>query len=478
MYTYLLQNQTDTWTGCMMTNVHTMSIGTNAGSVAEVGFISSTNQCYLPVSAAEREYTYIGYDGEGIMWALDSRIDAAYKFSVINGRLSLTNSTLKMWRDPSDGGSTFSIGGNGHTGEVKLVNSSLISSGSGCDIKLGINPGAGRLLAYDSTMGSPAVPLRGLYMSRNGELCTGWFDHSTVTVLNCSIGGRYNLGSGKADCTFLNGSLLSTATSLYIGNGYWAGTVTQTSTLTIVESQLKTAGSTFIGYSDFSGYPGFGRLSLSNNAVGLMKGNVSLGVESGSRGHLDVRAGSQLNVTNAAGTCQLIVGQTGYGTLWIDGGSTCRVDRLYVKNGVKSVLALNSGTLSVNTGVISNDVPLVIGDGTNPTTFKQWGGGVTSVHNDMAFAANSTWSIDADAITGAVLDVSGTLSFASGVMLSLSTTNSTYRFLDGQIIGYADSVTTTPQVLEDSELQVKLESVDARKALVLRYQGGTIILIR
>jgi hypothetical protein len=173
----------------------------------------------------------------------------------------------------------------------------------------------------------------------------------------------------------------------------------------------------------------------------------------------------------------LVVGTKGYGQLSIDGG-TCRADRLYLTNGIESVLALNSGMLSVNTSVISNGVPLMVGDGTNPATFDQWGGGATSVHNDMAFAANSTWSIDADAITTPVLDVSGTLSFAPGVMLSLSTTNSTYRFLDGQIIGYADSVTTTPQVLEDSELQVKLESVNTRKAMVLRYQSGSLFIIR
>ena len=492
MAVYVLQEQTDTWTDCHMTLTNGMVIESNA----VVGFVSTTNTCYLPVSASHRQENYVGRSGAGTVWASNCLLNVTYAFTIgddADGFMYLTNTTFIAERDPGVG--TFALrlgvhagGGVGaNTGVLEMVNSSYVfNSGSPfCYIYLG-NSCHARLTLRNSSIGD-ASHIYGMLTSGGGGLApdqaVGWFDASTATVYRCRVGGDPALAYSNGKYTFTNSSLLrmpSGWNGAWAGGppglmvGYW-GSTDYTSTVTVADSsRVESAYPTLVGYKSNRGN---GRLTFTDNSVGVLNDDVSLGSESSSQGYLDVSSGSQVYVTNTLGTASLLVGIAGYGQLSIDGG-TCRVDRLYLTNGTDSVLALSSGMLSVKTAVITNDVPLLIGNDTDPARLHQWGGGTTTVHGAMSFTTNSSWRIDADDIVDGVLDVFGALSFAPGVTLSLATTNSTYRFLDGQTIGYADSVTTTPQVVGDASLQVKLETVSTRKALVLRYPKGTTIMVR
>ena len=482
---YVILDQTDTWTGCKMIVTNSLSLESNA----VVRFFSSTNECYLPVSASYRQTNYVGRYGPSSLWFSNSTYGVTFRYYIGVGNSSsmhLTDSTFRVERDPTLG--TFYMyigsGAGSHTGELELVRSRMLYNNVnfGGSLWLG-NSCFGRLTLHNSTLGTDVYHFENL--SSYGGTATstvdqavGWFNASTVMVSRCAVGGDPEYGPANGTFTFTNGSLLRLSRKpswqnypgLYIG---YTGGKQYTSTVTVAGSRVENTFNTVVGYDNDRGK---GRLTFSENAVGVLSSNVTLGVKNLSCGYLNVLSGSQVFVTN--GLASLTVGQLGYGLLTVDGG-TCRVNRLYLTNGVNSVLAFNSGTLSVKTGLISNNTPVVIGTGTGAATLDQWGGGTTTVHSAMSFPDGSRWRIDADATTGMVLDVHGTLTFGSDVALTPVTTNA-YAALNGRSLAVADAIASLPHVQADGKLTARIEDAGGgRKALVLHFiRPGTIVAIQ
>ncbi len=490
---YVVQEQTDNWIGSMLTVNYGMVVESNA----VVGFVSSTNTCYKPVSTSYRQNNYIGRNGDGSLWALDSLINVTYAFTIgddADGSMYLTNSTFIAERDPGTGTFALRVGKYGsdyagaNTGVLEMVNSHyrFNSTSPYCYIYIGSSC-HGQLILHNSSIGD-ASHIYGMLTSGGGTLAPdqaiGSFNASTVTVYRCRVGGDPALAYSNGKYTFTSNSVLrmpSGWNDAWHGGppglmvGYW-GSTDYTSTVTVAESsRVESAYKTFVGYKSSRGN---GRLTFTSGSVGILNDDVSLGVENNSSGRLDVFDDSEVYVTNTLGTASLIVGIQGYGELNIDGGS-CYVDELYLTNGVNSVLSFDSGLLRVGSGVISNEATMVIGDGVESATFEQFGGGITTVHGDMSFQENSHWRIDADASTDEVLDVAGELSFDSTVDLFVATTND-YDVFDGRVIAVADDASTVPDVVDGQQLRVFVEDASGgRKALVLKsYKPGSVIIIR
>jgi hypothetical protein len=77
-----------------------------------------------------------------------------------------------------------------------------------------------------------------------------------------------------------------------------------------------------------------------------------------------VRRGT-LTVTNANHDARLIIGLSGRGDFYLDGG-TIEADFLQVTNSPNNRFIFNSGTLKVSHLMVTNHGPIVIGDGVNP----------------------------------------------------------------------------------------------------------------
>lgn len=458
MGTYLLRGQADTWTGCMMTLTNGMIVESNA----VVGMVSCTNTCVLPLNALYRQSNYAGRNWPGAVWARDSLIRVCYENFIgykANGSMHLTNCTYIAERDPANGNIALQVGSiaGSHTGVLELVNSRLFYNSTSSPYSylwLGTQCN-GRLTAINSSIGSSTykfgkISSWGGTGTRTTDQVVGWFNASTATVHQFYVGGDPLNGPFNGKFTFTNGSLLSMPggwTPAWVGLivGHSGGTA-YTSTVTFASSsRLETVHPTLVGYQ--SAKRGQGRLTFTDHSTGVMRNDVTLGVETGSSGWLDVLSGSRIDVTNALGTAKLKVGIQGFGRLGIDGG-TCKVDNLFVTNGVNSVLAFPAGRLSVKTGLIANNTALTIGNGIGAATFEQWGGGTTVVQGAMRFKANSQWSVAVDASADKVLDVAGELSFDPGVTLALTTTGD-YAALDGRVLALANTASSRPNVLAD-----------------------------
>lgn len=101
----------------------------------------------------------------------------------------------------------------------------------------------------------------------------------------------------------------------------------------------------------FVNTPGIGTTTLGvGSQMWWLTNQFILGQTLGTTGTVHHTTGT-IVVTNADGTGSLIVGQAGRG-IYSLGGGTLTVDQLYVTNGASSTLNLNTGTLTVQNGML------------------------------------------------------------------------------------------------------------------------------
>jgi hypothetical protein len=128
--------------------------------------------------------------------------------------------------------------------------------------------------------------------------------------------------------------------------------------------------------------------------------------------------GGELNITNQAGTGQLIIGKLGTG-VFTQGGGTLIVDQLLATNGTNSVVNFGSGTFNTKSTTVSNSQTFVVGDGFGNATYHLLGG--VHTFNDGLRISNAATLSGCGTINGSVVvdaggrmvvDCGGTLSFA------------------------------------------------------------------
>jgi len=485
---YSLSDQTDTWTRCVLT-VTKLYVASNVNSVAELRLVSTTNNV---ITAG-----YVGYGGPGTLRAENSRLgfpgpQPAYWGSLYvgygtnNGVFYMTDSTGVC---AGAAGAVLMLGrGNGGTSATTVDNvgtmcllRSVIEKGPGASLSicLGASSGEGRLFATNSqiTASSISQKYNGVY---DGQVRNGYalFDNSTVTLGSCVLGGQPSWGPCRGDMLLTNNSVMTISGGFIVG---YAGGSKYTNTVEISGSQLTVGGNVKVGDN---GFRGLGRLTLKDGTTAQCLSNLILGEDySGgySKGFLDVLSGSRLDVTNAAGNAALVVGQAGYGLLTVTGASTCRVDQLVLTNGANSVLAFSNGMLSVKSGIISNGLTTVIGDGANSATLDLWGRQPFNVTSNLVFTNGATLMVEVGGATTNdcnFLDVHGTLTFYPGTTLALSLTND-YTPLPGSYttVAIADTLSTKPSILPQ---RYKAYIVDegSRKALkIFRIPICTIFTV-
>ncbi|MDD5707646.1 MAG: hypothetical protein PHR35_17135 [Kiritimatiellae bacterium] len=483
---YSLSDQTDTWTRCELT-VAKLYVASNANSVAELRLISTTNN----INGTH----YVGYAGHGELWASNSllQFDTANTYvgaTSIDGTFYMTDSTGIV---ASGKTVNFVLGGNAqtggdsytpvNTGTLYLERSSL-SGGTLNFAKPGWGRGMGRLIAKDSTIVANSVSTSAswdLYFARWPSLYLH-FDHCSVTLAGVWLGCEPSQGPAAGSMVLTNKSVATISGGVNLGYGCRAY---YTCALTVSGSRLNVGGDVTVasGATVINGTLPQGRVTMSDSAVGWFAGNVILGGTAlVNKGCLDVLTGSLLSITNAASSATLSVGQGGSGLLTVAGGSTCRVDRLVATNKAYSVIAFSSGTLSVRSGTISNNLTTVIGDGADPATLDLWGRQPFNVTSNLVFSNKATLSVEIGGPTTNdcnYLDVHGALTFGAGSALEVNLVNGYKpRATDYITVALADTLATLPDTLPTRWIAMIVDE-GGRKALKINLPPvGTVIMLR
>jgi hypothetical protein len=157
-----------------------------------------------------------------------------------------------------------------------------------------------------------------------------------------------------------------------------------------------------------------------SGGLASVSSNLVAGAFTNANGVIQVNGGV-LNVTNASGTGQLVVGQIGQGAFTQNAG-VVTVDQLSVTNGTNSVFLLNSGTFNTRATIVSNTQTLVIGDGSDVATYHLLGG-VHTFANGARIRSNAfltgcgtiNGSVLVDAGGRVVADCGGILTFTGTI---------------------------------------------------------------
>ena len=103
-------------------------------------------------------------------------------------------------------------------------------------------------------------------------------------------------------------------------------------------------------------------------------------------------ASRALSVTNAQHDARLIIGLSGRGDFYLDGG-TVEADFLQVANNRKNRFIFHSGTLKVRNMILTNNGPIVIGDGVHPA-IQQLSDGTTIISGLLTVTNHATLEAD------------------------------------------------------------------------------------
>jgi len=202
-----------------------------------------------------------------------------------------------------------------------------------------------------------------------------------------------------------SGSTWRSTAALVVGWGFSTGNGATNNQLTIANSGLVLASSAVVG-------------ALPNASNCLI--NVS---------------GGALTVTNLSGSGTIDVRR---GRLVFDGG-TITAERLWLTNGVSSILEFNSGTLHSRGTVISNAQPFAVGDAIASGTFHLLGG-LHTFQAELRIRTNS-FLTGCGTVTGSVVvDAGGAVhANCTNLVFNSSVTNNGAMVVDGAVMETFDT---------------------------------------
>jgi hypothetical protein len=142
-----------------------------------------------------------------------------------------------------------------------------------------------------------------------------------------------------------------------------------------------------------------GKLDLRRGQL-TANSELLIGGSDGAPAEVHVTSGT-LTVTNAHHDARLIIGLSGRGDFYLDGG-TVEADFLQVMNDRSNRFIFNSGTLKVRNLCVTNGGPMLIGDGVHPAA-QQFADGTNLISSLLTVSSNATlWAQGDVAISGPV----------------------------------------------------------------------------
>ena len=135
-----------------------------------------------------------------------------------------------------------------------------------------------------------------------------------------------------------------------------------------------------------------GRLDLTRGRLAA-NSELLIGGNDDAPAEVHVRRGT-LTVTNAHHNARLIIGLSGRGDFYLDGG-TIEADFLQITNNSKNRFIFNSGTMKVRSLMVTNHGPIVIGDGVH-AAIQEYSGGTSVISALLTVMSNATLVADGD----------------------------------------------------------------------------------
>jgi hypothetical protein len=170
-------------------------------------------------------------------------------------------------------------------------------------------------------------------------------------------------------------------------------------------------------------------LTIADNGLVLASSAV-VGVLTNATNCLINVSGGTLTVTNLSGSGTIDVRR---GQLAFNGG-TIIAERLWLTNGISSILEFNSGTLHSRGSVVSNAQPFVVGDAVASGTFHLLGG-VHTFQNELRIRTNSFLTGCGSINGNVVIDPGGTVhADCTNLVFSSSVTNNGAMVIDGAVL--------------------------------------------
>lgn len=339
------------------------------------------------------------------------------------------------------------LGGGVAALRVSGVDSTLINSGS---VLIGQGGSRGELLV-SAAGGVEAGQLFVGYSGANDAVLARFTGAgSSLDAGNLFVG---HLGTGRME--LLDGSDAN-VTLASIGNG-----TDGVGMLTVSNSTLSASDGLVIGSQ------GSGILAISGGAVS--SGDLSLGVQAGAAGRVEMTGGSTL----ASDT--MVVGDAGIGIMLVGGGSTIETGSLTIAQqaGSTGYLAIGSADadLPIAPGfVLAPSVVFGAGDGTLAFNHTS-----TDYHFDLPILGNGTLLHDAGTtILGGASTASGTALIEGGTLLVEGTLGDMATTVFGGTLGGSGSIAGDVTVLDGATLAPG-SSAGTLTVGSLALSGGSIL---
>jgi T5SS/PEP-CTERM-associated repeat protein len=347
---------TVTGAGSLLTNQCHFSVGhSGAGNrltIADGGKVAV---------AGNNVYTYIGYQTS----SRNNSVTVTGTGSILNNQ-----NDFYVGKDGAGNSLTIAAGGQVVNGGIAYIGGNASSSASNNSVTV---TGAGSVWS-NNNYSSGRVYVGGasymgggegnsLIVTNGGQVVNagyGFFysSYNFATVTGTGSVWRNNRGLFVA----YDGNRLTIADGGQVVNGdSYLGYNGSSNSVTVTDtgSVLNTSGYLYVGYGSGSR----NTLAITNGGVVNVNGNALIDVDVNNQVTV---AGGSLVVTNGAGTGCLEVRT---GALVFNGG-TATANQLLATNGANSVVAFNSGTLTLGAATVSKGSAFVVGNGTNPAVLN------------------------------------------------------------------------------------------------------------
>jgi hypothetical protein len=391
-------------------------------------------------------------------------INDAITASQFPSTMTISNLTLGA---PSGATNTLLLAHGGTDTPVRVTRALTLNNGGAVVVSNAALSLEGSFTSASSINGALLLDGGALTATNFGQVYIGSSGSGSLTVSNGIFQAYYpivGINDGTSGTWHIAGGTNLVTATFDIGDS-----LTATGRVVMTGGELTTPGC-------YVGLFGNGSLAISNGNF-RSEGQVLVGSQSGSVGNFTAAGGysycgsvvvseSSQSVGNmlVADTAEVLIslleGRTG-GTIRIEGGSLTAVNLLLT--GTSQFIFNQGNVLAVST-MISNNVPFVVGDGTNSAVFSVFPGGTNAFPKGLRVATNATlagYGIVPGMVTnsGAIapgfdLVPVGLLEIKGGLVLS---NNSDLRFdISGDPAGPCDFLGTTGTVVLGGKLSVSL----------------------
>jgi T5SS/PEP-CTERM-associated repeat protein len=294
----------------------------------------------------------------------------------------------------------------------------------------------------------------GLFMGDGGAYCSMVISNAGAVYSQKGYVGGNNGGQSNIAIVTGIGSVWSNSTRMEVGDygrgnrlvvsnggavlnidgyvGLFARARSNSVLVTGQGSLWKNSGAIYVGLGGSSpaSLPADGNSLTIVDAASVLASNVYLGFNQIASNSLLSVSGGNLTVTNLSGTGTIDVRR---GRLTFNGG-TITAERLWLTNGVDSILEFNSGTFHSKATVVSNAQPCMVGDAVGSGNFHLLGG-IHSFQNGLRIRTNSFLSGCGTVNGSVVVDPGGAIhANCTNLVFASNVTNNGTMVADGAVL--------------------------------------------